>query len=138
MLLSRTVRSRLLAPLALLPGLVLGLLLGLVVSSTLVTACGPPPPTVTKPTARPPLPGELPDEQTFLAEVVRDRGVRDMFLPIVDPELVGVDDDHGIGPGEMVVAVDLGSARVCYPTHLLNEHEIVEHTLDGIALLATW
>ncbi len=99
-------------------------------------ACGGP--ALPTPESRPPGPGDLPSEEQFLADAVRTRGHRDIFLPIVDPEFVGADADHGVAPGETVVAVDLGTTQVCYPTNLLDAHEIVEHTIAGVDLLATW
>ncbi len=91
-----------------------------------------------RPERRPPLPGDLPDEAAFLAEVDRTRGVRDCFVPLRDPPLVPADAHHEVAPDEVVLGLDTGRAQVAYPVNLLNHHEIVEHTLDGLELLACW
>jgi predicted small lipoprotein YifL len=90
------------------------------------------------PVHRPPADGELPEEAAFLAEIDRTRGERDCFTVIEDPVLVGADGAHGIAFDEIVMGVDLGTTQVAYPIQLLNFHEIVEHTVDGLDLLACW
>ncbi|MCE9636670.1 MAG: DUF3179 domain-containing protein [Planctomycetes bacterium] len=80
----------------------------------------------------------LPDETTFLAQIDRTRGVKDCFLPLRDPPFVPAADAIGVADGEMVLGLDLGTAQVCYPTLYLNWHEIVEHRMAGLELLACW
>ena len=99
-------------------------------------ACGGP--EGPQPRERPPRPGDLPDEQAFLAQIDRSRGTRDCFEVIRDPIFVGVDGAHGITDDEIVLGVDVGSARFAYPIQLLNFHEIVEHSVEGLDLLACW
>lgn len=92
----------------------------------------------TQPVLRRPGPGDLPDEASFLAGIDRTRGVRDGFEVIRDPHFVAPDGPHGIAPDEIVLGVDVGSAQFAYPVQLLNFHEIVEHSVDGLDLLACW
>jgi hypothetical protein len=91
-----------------------------------------------RPVHRPPSADELPPEQAFLDEIDRARGTRDCFEVIRDPLFVSADGPHGIAPGEIVVGVDLGTAQFAYPIQLLNFHEIVEHTVEGVPLLVCW
>jgi hypothetical protein len=96
----------------------------------------------------------LPDEARILAEIDRSRGVKDCFLPLVDPDFLPADGPHGVADDEYVLGLDLAApgmpplrrdaggaspaTAVCYPTLLLNEHEIVEHRMAGLGLLACW
>ena len=111
-------------------------MLAVILGALCIVACGGPETTV--PVARPPAPGEMPDEATFLAELDRSRGHRDSFDVIRDPEFVSADAPHGLVSDEMVLGLDLGTAQVAYPINLLNFHENVEHTLAGIDLLVCW
>ncbi len=101
----------------------------------LLAACGASGPA---PVQRPPQPGDLPDETEFLAQVDRSRGTRDCFAVIRDPVFVRATGRHGIADDEIVMGVDLGTTQVAYPIQLLNFHEIVEHTTQGLDLLACW
>jgi hypothetical protein len=114
------------------------------------------PPAPAPGTARPETTGDLPDEATFLRQVDRTRGTKDSFLPLRDPEFVPADAAPGMADDEIVLCLDLprnadgadgrappnatGSpaAAVCYPTRYLNFHEIVEHRMAGLELLACW
>ncbi len=80
----------------------------------------------------------LPPEDEFLEEIDRTRGHRDVFLPLRDPEMVPADRAPRMLPDEIVLGLDLGDAQVAYPIQLLNGHEIVEHTVAGLHLLACW
>ena len=91
-----------------------------------------------QPQHRPPAAGELPDEAAFLAEIDRTRGTRDCFTVIRDPVFVSADAAHGIADDEIVMGLDLGASQFAYPIQLLNFHEIVEHTAEGLDLLACW
>lgn len=79
----------------------------------------------------------LPPEDTFLAEIDKTRGTRDMFPVVRDPELVPAA-SAGLASTEQVLGLDLGTVAVAYPVNLLNHHEIVEHTLAGLDLLVCW
>lgn len=81
---------------------------------------------------------DLPSEADFLAEVDRTMGFRDCFAVLRDPEFVAVDGAHRVRDDERVLGLDLGRSQVAYPTLYLNRHEIVEHTLAGVHLLACW
>jgi len=91
-----------------------------------------------EPTHRPPAEGEMPGEETFLSELDKTRGRRDIFDVIRDPVFVTASAAHGLTPNEVVLGLDLGIAQVAYPINLLNHHENVEHTLAGIDLLVCW
>lgn len=80
----------------------------------------------------------LPDEAQFLAQVNKTRGEKDCFRVLRDPEFVPAAEAPGMTADEMVVGLDLGSAQVCYPIQYLNWHEIVEHRMAGLELLACW
>lgn len=94
----------------------------------------PPGPAAPTPPAR----SALPDEATFLAQIDRTRGEKDCFLPLRDPPFVPAAEARGMADGEMVLGLDLGTAQVCYPILYLNWHEIVEHRMAGLELLACW
>ncbi len=89
-------------------------------------------------TARPPAEGELPSAADFRAQLNKSRGFRDCFSVIRDPEFVTADAAEGFAGAELVMGLDLGRVQVAYPVLLLNHHEIVEHTIEGIDLLACW
>lgn len=80
----------------------------------------------------------LPPEADFLRQVDRTRGVKDCFTVLRDPEFVEAGSAPHMADGETVVALDLGEVQVCYPVQYLNHHEIVEHRLAGLELLACW
>jgi hypothetical protein len=109
-----------------------------------LTACERPAPPVA--TATPAATGsapsaarsELPDEAVFLAQVDRTRGTKDCFLPLRDPPFVPAAAATGMRDDELVLALDVGTDAVCYPTDYLNFHEIVEHRMAGLELLACW
>jgi len=101
-----------------------------------LAACGRP--GAPRAVHRLPGPDDLPDEAAFLAEIDRSRGTRDGFEVIRDPRLVPAAADHGIADDERVLGLDLGAVQVAYPTRLLDFHEIVEHTVAGLDLLACW
>lgn len=101
-----------------------------------LAACGGPP------LARPFVPAgaqdPLPDEKAFLDEVDRTRGHKDGFVTLREPRLVPADEAERTTPDELVIGVDTGRTRVAYPVNLLNRHEVVEQTLDGLELLVCW
>lgn len=89
----------------------------------------------------------LVSEQEFLARLDRTRGWKDCFEVIRDPALLPADGAHGVRDGDPVLCVDVssfaapgaaGPFQACYPTALLDHHEIVEHTMAGLELLACW
>ena len=102
----------------------------------LLAGCGAP--DGPQPVLRPPTADELPPEQAFLDEIDRTKGYRDCFEVIREPTFVAADGPHGVAPGEIVMGVDVGSAQFAYPIQLLNFHEIVEHSVDGLDLLVCW
>jgi uncharacterized protein DUF3179 len=80
----------------------------------------------------------LPPEQRVLDEIDRTRGVRDCFLPIRDGTFVAAPDAPRMRDDELVLGLELGDSSVAYPVLYLQFHEIVEHSLDGQALLVCW
>lgn len=97
----------------------------------LAAACGDAPGAA--PSAPP-----LPDEAAFLAQVDRTRGVRDGFVPLVDPPFVPAADAPAMRDEEMVLALEVAGETACYPVAYLNHHEIVEHRLGGVDVLVCW
>jgi hypothetical protein len=77
-------------------------------------------------------------ETEFLQQVDRSRGVKDMFLPLRAPEFVPAEGAPRMSDDEIVLGLDLAGEQVAYPVLLLNAHEIVEHRLAGLDLLACW
>jgi hypothetical protein len=106
-----------------------------------VAVCGVAPgcgPSVVTPVTPDLDPGNLPSERDFLLEVDRTLGFRDCFTVLRDVTLVAADGAHRLRDDELVLGLDLGPSQVAYPTLFLNRHEIVEHTLEGLHLLACW
>lgn len=108
-----------------------------VLGALAVLGCSPSVHGAIEPVVQPASPDEQPDEETFLSEIDRTMGYRDIFTGIADPEFVTATTANLL-PGEMVLGLDLGDARFAYPVNLLNHHEIVEHTVDGRDLLVCW
>lgn len=81
---------------------------------------------------------DLVPESRFLAEIDRTKGTRDCFDVLRDPAFVAADGAHGIADDELVLGLDLGTAQFAYPVRYLNAHEIVEHSAEGLDLLACW
>ena len=102
-----------------------------VLGVVLAAACGD---------AVPPAPSApaLPDERAFLAQLDKTRGSKDCFDVLVDPPFVAAAAAPRMRDDELVVGLDLGSDQVCYPVQYLDHHEIVEHRLAGLELLACW
>ncbi len=82
--------------------------------------------------------GGLPAEISFLAQVDRTMGRRGMFPVLRDPPLKHALEVSDMAHDEPVLGLDLGRVQVAYPLNLLNHHEIVEHDLEGLHLLACW
>lgn len=99
-----------------------------------LAACGEAPP----PAPAPPPAAPLVAEPDFLRQIDRTRGTRDCFTVLRDPEFVRADAAPHMTDDESVIALDLGEVQVCYPVQYLNHHEIVEHALAGLELLACW
>lgn len=80
----------------------------------------------------------LPSEDVFLRQIDRTRGSRDDFQVLREPEFVPAAAAPRMDPEELVLGLDLGEVEVAYPVNYLNFHEIVEHELAGLHLLACW
>ncbi len=86
----------------------------------------------------PPSRARSPPLLRFNAEIDRTRGHRDVFTVIRDPKLLPADRATRMHDDEPVLGLDLGRVQIAYPTRLLDHHEIVEQTLEGLELLVCW
>ncbi|MCG3135827.1 MAG: hypothetical protein HMLKMBBP_03593 [Planctomycetes bacterium] len=126
----------------------------IVFAMVLPAACGQAPSAAPNepgpPAAAPDAPRAPLTEAQFLAELDRSRGTKDCFDVIRDPAFLPADGPHGVRDDDRVLCFDAapfaasgapgasGPLQACYPTALLDFHEIVEHTMAGLELLACW
>jgi hypothetical protein len=83
-------------------------------------------------------PAKLPSERTFLAEVNRTMGFRDIYKVLRNPPVVPAADAPRMTDDERVLGLDVDGVRVAYPIQLLNLVEIVEHSVAGREVLVCW
>ncbi len=126
-------------------------------TSTVPPASLVPAPTVATP-ARPSVDPPLPDTSIHsvpLEDVVFDtfdggfvrlsdarpeqiRALRDAIRPIYAPRYEGPEGGDWLRPDDLVLGYEGNSVAFAYPIKMLNFHEIVHDTVDGVPLLATY
>lgn len=64
--------------------------------------------------------------------------MRDAIVPIYEPRYGGSDDGDWLPDRELVIGYVGEDASYAYPVRMLNFHELVTDTIDGIPLLVTY
>jgi len=87
-----------------------------------------------------PLDADLAPEREILKEARSDsRNLKpDELPPIKSPVYLGGVEAPGMDNGEWVIGVVIGGKALAYPVNLLNYHEIVVDTVEGVPFLVCW
>lgn len=78
----------------------------------------------------------LPEENEVLAKTARLLG-RDMIPPVYAPRTVAAAQAR-LRPDELVLGVEINGEAMAYPITVLNAREMVNDTIGGVPILATW
>ena len=80
--------------------------------------------------------GMLPLSQATEAQVLR---LRDAIRPVWNPRYDSVQEaGRWLAPEDLLVAYVAGGAALAYPVRILNFHEIVNETVDGVPILISY
>jgi hypothetical protein len=87
-----------------------------------------------------PLDADLDPEREILKEARSDsRNLKpDELSPIKNPVYLGGVEAPGMDNGEWVIGVVIGGKPLAYPVNILNYHEIVIDTAEGVPFLVCW
>jgi hypothetical protein len=61
-----------------------------------------------------------------------------MFAPLPHPGFVAANGEHGVGPEDLVLGVVRGHEACAYPVRALAYHHVVNASVGGDALVATY
>ena len=125
---------------ALMAMLILAACAAAVTSIDITQASTPIPNTSTPSMDATPLPGNL-DQVTFIEDgqtyTIRQLISRDGIMPIYDPQFTSAE-DSGYDSNELVMGVEINGDARAYPVGLLQQREMVNDTVGGVPIVATW
>jgi len=100
----------------------------------------PKPPAKAEPKKEAPLDADLDPEREIQKEARSDpRNLKPDQIPLLrNPPTTGVLDAKRMDPQEWVIGVVLGKTALAFPVNVLNQHEIVLDTAEGIPYLVCW
>jgi hypothetical protein len=95
-----------------------------------------------KPAAKeaPPLDADLPPEAEIRKEASSDpRNMKPDAFPVIrNPVYGGALEVKGMDPEEWVIGTVVGKTALAFPVNVLNHHEILVDTVEGVPFLVTW